>query len=451
MSATPCRSPHNIKATTQHLPYLPPPLEVGRRTGGLNAFFDRQKQSFETVSGGSVLKSPARLWRLWRDGTILLVMCEGMDAVFDPSRHLIQGRDLTKSRLIQRKGTLAVPAFTLRSLWREGFDNLTSPGRVAARLAGGIIMEHTTVRSHWRFFWYASARKRIPALSFYRGHHRLPHVPPGASSTFWLRPNRSSARFSPWFLSGGFPMSPSLAGSPFPGIWRADREASPSEELDAGGLTPTNWLCLGAPDRIPATAGMRTRQGCAAQPLAKDLWWRRQTGCPDYALFLALRERWRQGAERTGPTRSACAPSVGWPHSGHGWRTVRLPRLPQLCVVAPVDHYRKAYANGRDLHKSAPCVSLTARRCGKLFSSRGRRLASRLWQEFHPTPSPTRGVLGQSLYGWDFITGRPASPEWRRRHLASCTTCGAIGLRRAFHTYWCIPDGASDARGSHWS
>ena len=58
---------------------------------GLNAFIDRQKQSFEQYLADQYeIASNARLETL-EDGTILLVMCEDQDAVFDAIRDTIEG------------------------------------------------------------------------------------------------------------------------------------------------------------------------------------------------------------------------------------------------------------------------------------------------------------------------------------------------------------------------
>ena len=58
---------------------------------GLNAFIDRQKQSFEQYLADQYeIAGNARLETL-EDGTILLVMCEDQDAVFDAFRDTIEG------------------------------------------------------------------------------------------------------------------------------------------------------------------------------------------------------------------------------------------------------------------------------------------------------------------------------------------------------------------------
>ena len=58
---------------------------------GLNAFIDRQKQSFEQYLADQYeIAGNAHLETL-EDGTILLVMCEDQDAVFDAIRDTIEG------------------------------------------------------------------------------------------------------------------------------------------------------------------------------------------------------------------------------------------------------------------------------------------------------------------------------------------------------------------------
>ena len=58
---------------------------------GLNAFIDRQKQSFEQYLADQYeIAGNARLETL-EDGTILLVMCEDQDAVFDAIRDTTEG------------------------------------------------------------------------------------------------------------------------------------------------------------------------------------------------------------------------------------------------------------------------------------------------------------------------------------------------------------------------
>ena len=78
------------------------------------------------------------------------------------------------------------------------------------------------------------------------------------------------------------------------------------------------------------------------------------------------------------------------------------------------------------------------------------------------TPSGVAGVppdafsdkgqhWGNPLYGWDYHR-QTGFAWWRHRaaHLARLYDVVRIDHFRAFHTYWCIPDGASDARGGHW-
>ena len=78
------------------------------------------------------------------------------------------------------------------------------------------------------------------------------------------------------------------------------------------------------------------------------------------------------------------------------------------------------------------------------------------------TPSGVAGVppdafsdkgqhWGNPLYGWDYHL-QTGFAWWRHRaaHLARLYDVVRIDHFRAFHTYWCIPDGASDARGGHW-
>ena len=77
-------SPMNIKA-------YPAAGKSDAVLEGLNAFIDRQKQSFEQYLADQYeIASNARLETL-EDGTILLVMCEDQDAVFDAIRDTIEG------------------------------------------------------------------------------------------------------------------------------------------------------------------------------------------------------------------------------------------------------------------------------------------------------------------------------------------------------------------------
>mgnify|MGYP000529632356 CR=1 FL=1 len=110
---------------------------------GLNAFIDRQKQSFEQYLADQYeIASNARLETL-EDGTILLVMCEDQDAVFDAIRDTIEGASLNQKVVDStRKGTLAVPFHTIlpsEAFGRRVFDSLTAPpGRGCGGRAGGL-------------------------------------------------------------------------------------------------------------------------------------------------------------------------------------------------------------------------------------------------------------------------------------------------------------------------
>ena len=83
-------SPMNIKASGIAAIY-PAAGKSDAVLEGLNAFIDRQKQSFEQYLADQYeIASNARLETL-EDGTILLVMCEDQDAVFDAIRDTIEG------------------------------------------------------------------------------------------------------------------------------------------------------------------------------------------------------------------------------------------------------------------------------------------------------------------------------------------------------------------------
>ena len=66
-------------------------------------------------------------------------------------------------------------------------------------------------------------------------------------------------------------------------------------------------------------------------------------------------------------------------------------------------------------------------------------------------PKATHGVLPVSYTHLDYHR-QTGFAWWRHRaaHLARLYDVVRIDHFRAFHTYWCIPDGASDARGGHW-
>ena len=181
---------------------------------GLNAFIDRQKQSFEQYLADQYeIASNARLETL-EDGTILLVMCEDQDAVFDAKGN--PGGSLSHYP-------------SLRSLWQESFRQPDSSARQGLRRPRRwIIMEHTTVRSTLEVL----VCKRAQAVSCFPSFPcRGPTAsapsafPPGASSTFWPRPGRSSGRFSPWFLPAAvIPptcLHPLSRATPFSWIWRS--------------------------------------------------------------------------------------------------------------------------------------------------------------------------------------------------------------------------------------
>ena len=199
---------------------------------GLNAFIDRQKQSFEQYLADQYeIASNARLETL-EDGTILLVMCEDQDAVFDAIETRSRRSPEPKNRLIQPEkepgGSLShYPS--LRSLWQESFRQPDSSARQGLRRPRRwIIMEHTTVRSTLEVL----VCKRAQAVSCFpsfpcRGPMASAPLafPPGASSTFWPRPGRSSGRFSPWFLPAAvIPPTcphPLSRATPFSWIWRS--------------------------------------------------------------------------------------------------------------------------------------------------------------------------------------------------------------------------------------
>ena len=65
--------------------------------------------------------------------------------------------------------------------------------------------------------------------------------------------------------------------------------------------------------------------------------------------------------------------------------------------------------------------------------------------------SPTGQLWGNPLYRWE--AHRETGYQWWITRLWYCFELYdvvRIDHFRAFHTYWCIPDGASDARGGHW-
>ena len=223
------------------------------------------------------MKSPATpVWRLWRTGPSCWLCARTRTRCLTPSETRSRAQPDPKSRLIQPERTLAVPFHTIlpsEAFGTEVFDSLTAPARQGLRRPRRwIIMEHTTVRSTLEVL----VCKRAQAVSCFpsfpcRGPTASAPsaLPPGASSTFWPRPGRSSGRFSPWFLPAAvIPLHVSILfrGQPFfLDLEELTREGLLTQkELDAARRADPDRvdLCLAAPDpHPPAAAGMGTRQG----------------------------------------------------------------------------------------------------------------------------------------------------------------------------------------------
>lgn len=59
-------------------------------TQGLQSFIDRQKSSFETYLADQYAVADSARLEILKDGTVLMVMCENSDAVFDSIRRTIE-------------------------------------------------------------------------------------------------------------------------------------------------------------------------------------------------------------------------------------------------------------------------------------------------------------------------------------------------------------------------
>ncbi len=290
-------------------------------------------------------------------------------------------------------------------------------------------------------------------------------LPPGASSTFWPRPGRSSGRFSPWFLPAAvIPPTcphPLFAGNPFfLDLEELTREGLLTQkELDAARRADPDrvdyaWLHQ---TRIPLLRRAWERgRVCYAQPLAEFMV-EEADWLPDYALFLALRERFGGKELKDWPDEIRLRhPSALARYRAELADECAFHAFLQLLFFRQWTAV-KAYANGKGISIIGDLPIYVSPDSAEVWS---RPELFQLKEDM--TPSGVAGVppdafsdkgqhWGNPLYGWDYHR-QTGFAWWRHRaaHLARLYDVVRIDHFRAFHTYWCIPDGASDARGGHW-
>ena len=182
-----------------------------------------------------------------------------------------------------------------------------------------------------------------------------------------------------------------------------------------------------------------------------------QDWLPDYALFLALRERFG-GAEL-----------AKWPDEVRLRRPEALEKarreLAEECryhAFLQLLFFRqwtavKAYANGKGIsiigdmpiYVSPDSAEVWAQ--PELFQLDGAMAASQV-AGVPPDAFSDKGQhWGNPLYDWDWHR-KTGFAWWRRRgaQMARLYDVVRIDHFRAFHTYWAIPAGAADARSGHW-
>ncbi len=178
---------------------------------------------------------------------------------------------------------------------------------------------------------------------------------------------------------------------------------------------------------------------------------------PDYALFLALRDRFDG------------KPLADWPDELRLRKQSALEKaraeLKEACdfhAFLQLLFFRqwtavKAYANGKGISIIGDLPIYVSPDSAEVWA---RPELFQLKEDM--TPAGVAGVppdafsdkgqhWGNPLYDWDYHR-KTGFAWWRSRavHLARLYDVVRIDHFRGFHTYWCIPDGAEDAREGHW-
>ena len=214
------------------------------------------------------------------------------------------------------------------------------------------------------------------------------------------------------------------------------------------------WLHANRP-RLFQLAWERGRDRCAAQLaefLEQEKWW-----LSDYALFLALREKF-DGAELK-----------DWPEPARKREAAYLEQCRRELADRIGYHaflqmlfFRqwtkiKQYANQKGvsiigdlpIYVSPDSAEVWAR--PELFLL-DEKLTPRAVAGVPPDAFSDLGQhWGNPLYDWDYHRSTGFA-WWRKRaeHMSRLYDVVRIDHFRAFHTYWSIPAGASDARAGHW-
>ena len=270
----------------------------------------------------------------------------------------------------------------------------------------------------------------------------LPLVPPGGGDSPYMSP--SSFAGNPFFLD----------------LEELTREGLLTQkELDAARRADPDrvdyaWLHQ---TRIPLLRRAWERgRVCYAQPLAEFMV-EEADWLPDYALFLALRERfggkelkdWPDEIRLRHPSalaryRAELADECAF----HAFLQMLFFR--QWTAV-------KAYANGKGISIIGDLPIYVSPDSAEVWS---RPELFQLKEDM--TPSGVAGVppdafsdkgqhWGNPLYDWDYHR-QTGFAWWRHRaaHLARLYDVVRIDHFRAFHTYWSVPAGAESAKEGHW-
>ena len=270
----------------------------------------------------------------------------------------------------------------------------------------------------------------------------LPLVPPGGGDSPYMSP--SSFAGNPFFLD----------------LEELTREGLLTQkELDAARRADPDrvdyaWLHQ---TRIPLLRRAWERgRVCYAQPLAEFMV-EEADWLPDYALFLALRERFGGKELKDWPDEIRLRhPSALARYRAELADECAFHAFLQLLFFRQWTAV-KAYANGKGISIIGDLPIYVSPDSAEVWS---RPELFQLKEDM--TPSGVAGVppdafsdkgqhWGNPLYDWDYHR-QTGFAWWRHRaaHLARLYDVVRIDHFRAFHTYWCIPDGAADARGGHW-
>ncbi|MBU5434955.1 4-alpha-glucanotransferase [Pseudoflavonifractor sp. MSJ-37] len=269
----------------------------------------------------------------------------------------------------------------------------------------------------------------------------LPLVPPGGGDSPYMSPS-------------------SFAGDPF---------LLDLEELAREGLLTERELEEARwpdPDRVDYAWLHRTRpallrkawgRGKARFRTELEAFWEQESDwLPDYALFMAVREKlggaerkdWPEEIRRRPETLEALRRGLAEEMGGHAFLQFLFFR--QWTAL-------KAYANGKGIRILGDLPIYVSPDSAEVWAEPE---LFQLDEEGHPTA--VAGVppdaftdegqhWGNPLYDWDRHRATGYT-WWKRRgeHMARLYDMVRIDHFRAFHTYWSIPLGAASAKEGHW-